>query len=198
MLGITETLMTTNVCICQGNIFEGGAHLTVLPASAKGTISSSCQRWVDLFGLNAPPFDSQPVYGGISEVFAFPQPLVSEWYCYAYSVFNDRSSPEVLTEISRALGRTTHYFPETKIVQTPLLGTGAGGLKNDIAAKALVKGFAETARTDSMLCIFVYDAERYKSLQKVFEGTLDRIIDAVDLKLTFMGSGVDFKKLLKR
>lgn len=190
--------MTANVCICQGNIFEGGAHLTVLPASAKGTISTACNTWVELFGLKAPPFDRPPVLGGISEPLPFPKPLISNFYCYAYSVFNDRSSEDVLINVARALGRLTHDSPELTIVQTPLLGTGAGGLKNEIAARALLKGFSETARADSMLCIFVFDAERYQSLQKVFQGPLDRFIDAVDLKLTFMGSGVDFKKWLKK
>lgn len=189
--------MTANVYICQGNIFEGGAHLTVLPASAKGTISSSCRRWVELFDLLAPPFEKKVIHGGLSEVFAFPQPQVSEKYCFAYSVFNDRSTPEILSEIGRGLGTLTQQREAIRIVQTPLLGTGAGRLKNEVAAKALIKGFSETAHSDASLCIFVYDSERYKSLQKLLQGVLEKVFEAVDVKLTFMGSGIDFKKLLK-
>lgn len=189
--------MNTTVCICQGNIFEGGAHLTVLPASAKGTISSSCRTWVELFGLTAPPFEQKAVLGELSDVFPFPKVSISEFYCYAYSVFNDRSTPEALKEIGRALGKLTQENSNIRIVQAPLLGTGAGGLKNEEAAKALISGFSEEADPDAIFCIFVYDSERYNSLQKLLKGFLQRLIDATDVKLTFMGSGIDFKKLLK-
>lgn len=189
--------MSANAVICLGNIFEGGADLTVLPASAKGTISSSCRRWVDLFGLRAPPFDQPAVHGSISPVFDFPQPLISRKYCYGYSVFNDLSSPEALETLASDVGLLTQEDSELRILQMPLLGTGAGGMKNEDAARALLRGYQKTACPEAVLGIFVFDSERYNNLKRVCESPIAGITDAVDLKLTFMGSGVDFKKLYK-
>lgn len=186
-----------NVWVCLGDIFEGGAHLTVLPASAKGTISSSCRRWVTLFNLVAPPFDKKAVLGELSDIFTFPNPTVSAHYCYAYSVFNDRSTSEALTEIGRALGRITQEDSNIQIIQSPLLGTGAGGLSNDDAAKALIAGFVEASHPNALLCIFVSDSERQKNLQKHLESVFSQVLDGISMEVSYMGVGFDIKKALK-
>jgi len=178
-----------------GNIFEGGSHLTVLPASAKGTISSSCRRWVESFELNSPPFEKSVKLGDISDLLQFPKPEITDYYCFAYSVFNDNSSTKALTEIGKSLGQITQNNENIRIVETPLLGTGAGGLDNSDAAKALIRGFAETAHSDTDFNIFVYDAERHKALQKHLKGFIKRIWDALQLKPGFGGINIDLKKL---
>jgi hypothetical protein len=116
-------------------------------------------------------------------------------YSYAYSVFNDRSTSEALTEIGRALGRMTQEDSSIRVIQSPLLGTGAGWLSNDDAAKALIAGFVETCHPNALLCIFVSDSERHKDLQKHLKSALSQFLYGISIEVSFMG--VSIKKALK-
>jgi hypothetical protein len=56
----------------MGDIFEGGADLTVLPCSAKGTVSSATRRWLTLFDIPSPQdLGLSLQLGGISEPILF-------------------------------------------------------------------------------------------------------------------------------
>ena len=72
----------------QGDIFEGAADLTVLPCSAKGTISSAAARWKQAFGVATPTeLGLKLSHGDISTLHAFPGPQsISKNYCYAAAV----------------------------------------------------------------------------------------------------------------
>src|ERR1051325_10635986 len=160
----------SNVLVRMGDIFEGSAQLTILPCSGKGTVSSATRRWLTMFGLPSPKdISSQPQLGEISGLIPFPgSQSITKYVVFAASVLNDFSSAEVIRKIAVRLGDLTQSNSDIRFVETPLLGTGAGGLKTEVAGKALYQGFKSSAHTDASLYIFVFDRERQTMLQTVF------------------------------
>jgi TIR domain len=174
------------VRVIKGNIFEGGADLTVLPSSAKGTISKLTRVNVDTHGLPTPLQIGPPVpLGQITGIVAYPgATTTTKSVAFAASVLDDATSIEAIENIAGMLGlltnevQSTSSFPlpadaatpmstvkvDIKLVEVPLLGTGAGGLKTREAGAALARGFLSTAHPDATLHIFVIDQERFDIL----------------------------------
>lgn len=160
----------SNILARMGDIFEGSAQVTVLPCSGKGTVSSAVRRWLEMFEIPAPKdIENPPPFGGISELLPFKgKTTITKQVVFAASVLNDFSSYEMLYSIATKLGELTQLDPSIRLVETPLLGTGAGGLKTEVAGKALYQGFKSTAHPDATLYIFVFDRERQITLQNLF------------------------------
>lgn len=160
-----------NVLARMGDIFEGSADLTVLPCSGKGTVSSATKRWLQLFRLPSPKdLESFPTFGNISNLIPFTGPkTVTRHVVFAASVLNDHSSPEIITGIGNKLGKLTLENSDIRIIESPLLGTGSGGLSTEVAGRALCDGFRSTARPDALLYVFVFDKERQIVLENLFE-----------------------------
>ncbi|MFZ2359058.1 MAG: CHAT domain-containing protein [Anaerolineae bacterium] len=160
-----------NVLAVMGDIFEGSADLTILPCSGKGTVSSATRRWLKMFCIPSPmEISSQPRFGDISDLINFPgDQRISRYVVYAASVLNDFSSAAIIRGIAAKLGSLTQIHPEIRLIQTPLLGTGAGGLGTEVSGKALYDGFRSTAHPDSILHIFVFDRERQTTLQALID-----------------------------
>lgn len=160
----------SNVLVIMGDIFEGSAHLTVLPCSEKGTVSSATRRWLTMFGLPSPKdISSQLHRGEISDLIPFSgSQSITKYVVFAASVFNDLSSADSIREIATKLGNLTQSNSDIRLIETPLLGTGAGGLKTEVAGKALYQGFKSSAHPDATLYIFVFDRERQTTLQTLF------------------------------
>lgn len=159
-----------NVLVRMGDIFEGSAQVTVLPCSGKGTVSSAVRRWLTMFDIPSPrDLPSQPQFGDVSELIAFKgEKSITKQVVFAASVLNDFSSFAIIKSIAAKLGELTQKNPDIRLIETPLLGTGAGGLKTEVAGKALYQGFKSTAHLDSTLYIFVFDRERQTALQTLF------------------------------
>ena len=157
----------SNVLVVMGDIFEGAAQVTVLPCSGKGSVSSTVRRWLTIFDIPAPKdIPSQPQLGEISELIPFKgETRITQHIVFAASVLNDYSSFEIIHRIAARLGQITQLESEIRFIETPLLGTGAGGLKTEVAGKALHQGFKSTAHPDSTLSIFVSDKDRHTKLQ---------------------------------
>lgn len=190
------------VLIRMGDIFEGSAHLTVLPCSAKGTISSAAARWKQAFGVSTPKELGLTLQlSGVSQVFPFPGPSsVSRNFCYAASVLNDFSSAEVIESIGSEIGKITVAREDIRIVESPLLGTGTGGLATDVSGRSLARGYAKTAHPDAMFYIFVYDRERFQKLEATLSeqpGFVRRVWDAVGMRPGMFGLNIDLKKLAR-
>jgi hypothetical protein len=188
------------VLVRMGDIFEGSSDLTVLPCSAKGTISSATGRWKQVFGIKTPKeLELTLQLGAVSDPYQFPaSQTVCKNFCYAASVLNDHSSSDVITRIGEAVGRFTLERTDIRIVESPLLGTGAGGLSSLAAGRALAKGFASTATPDAQLFIFVYDHERFKKLEAALtqrHGVFRRVWGALGLRPGVFGFSVDLKRL---
>src|ERR1019366_4656635 len=78
----------------------------------------------------------------------------ARWIAWAASVMHFTSNSETIRRIGRELGTYASAHPHVQIIESPLLGTGAGGLDPIDAGMALKSGFEETCRTDATLFIY--------------------------------------------
>lgn len=156
----------------HGDIFEGGMDVTVLPCSGKGTFSSATRRWIEAFSLPVPAdLPTRPRLGQISTLVPFPgNREKTKFVIYAASVFNDATSIEAIESIARALGEITVANQDVRLIEAPLLGTGAGRLSATEAIKALDAGFRSSAAGDGELLVFAF-AETFKIMSEVLGPT---------------------------
>jgi hypothetical protein len=170
-----DTSLVGAIGVLKGALIEpNSSDLLVLPCSARGTISKATEDSVARFGLQrpmdlAPKMKTNPEehLGTVFSPLKFPDHSFAKHYTYAASVLNDSSSGRVLRSIGETLGRITHQFDEIKTIHTPLLGTGAGGLPLDVAARELFAGFLNTRRKDASLRILVMDTDRVKAIEEI-------------------------------
>jgi len=190
--------MPGRIFIMQGNIWEGGMDLTVLPCSSKKTIKTA-RVAVEQFGLTEPAqIRGVLKLGGVTRLFKFPgDPSKTKYYTWAAAVFNDASSEEALESIGAQLGTITQKNSRIRNVETPLLGKGAGKMSNEQSAKCLARGFSQTSHSDSSLYIFAWDNERFAALSKCLsKDKWDEVLDAIEVKPGVFGISLDLKKLL--
>lgn len=159
--------MSASVDFEHGDVLEGGYDLTVLPCSSKGSVSGSVRRTLRLYGLT-PEFPSE--WGHLGPVQRIPIERGGGQIVFAASVLNGKSTSEKIQQISSSLGQLTQSNSGIRLVETPLLGTGAGGLPDVASARALTTGFRATAHEQSRLTVFVYGQRRLKSILEDLEG----------------------------
>ena len=146
----------------RGDIFERGADLTVLPCSAKGHISSTAETHVQRFGL---PLPSEKTLGEI-EIQRFPGAgRITRYIAWAASVMEYKSTPDIIRTIGQRLGQYANENREIQLIESPLLGTGAGRLDPLVAGPALVNGFRAICTTDAMLIVYGQQATTIESLR---------------------------------
>jgi nucleoside 2-deoxyribosyltransferase len=152
-----------SVQIRLGNIFDGNSDLVVVPCSAKGTVSKWTETHIQNFGLERPPCGGKEDLG---RVFIKPFPgsgNITKFYAYAAAVYENASSFEALKAIGNRLGEFTQESIEIRLVELPLLGTGAGQMDADVSASALREGFLRSAHPDATMLI------------KAAQGVVDKI-----------------------
>jgi hypothetical protein len=152
----------TVVLFRAGDVLEGGADLTVLPCSAKGTVSRSARNRMEHYHLPQP---TAMELGAIA-VFPFPGPgSITKYVAWAASVLNDASSPETVSTIGLRLGAYANTRPEVCLIESPLLGTGAGHLDPIKAGLALRKGFKSACTVEATLIIYAYQTSIVTALR---------------------------------
>lgn len=166
--------MKAQVTAHMGDVFEGGADLTILPCSARRTWSSSVQRWIDTFGLPTPKhlIDNMRL-SDVTPVVPFPGPQnITKFVAYGASVWNDPTSSEAIRRLGANIGLITRSHPEIQIIESVLFGTSAGRLPDELAASSLAKGFSETADPEARLWIYLHGNERHAVVQKAIQRAL--------------------------
>jgi hypothetical protein len=182
----------------MGNVFEGGADLTVLPCSAKPTWAKGVDKWIELYGIPSPrDLADRLSLSQLTPVAEFTGPKhITRFVAYGAGVFNDHTDAKVIRALGENIGRVTRERPEIRNVESVLFGTGAGGLDDATAAKALAKGFRKVAHPSARLCIFLYGHERHVAVQRALEGGVSaRLKAAVILNPSIQGMGINLKKL---
>ena len=190
--------MKPTVTASMGDVFEGGADLTVLPCGAKPTWTAAVDRWIEQFELPTPKqLASRMRLSDVTTPFPFPGPeRLTRYVSYAASVFNGQTDPDAIRAIGNRLGEFTQAYDEINIVESVLLGTGHGKLDPARAARSLAKGFKEAAESDAALCIHIHGHDRYTVVvNALHHGFFGRIVDAVVISPEFMGVGLNIKKL---
>ncbi|HEX6037985.1 TIR domain-containing protein [Longimicrobium sp.] len=159
-----------------GSIFDEACDLLVIPMSSSGTVTTSMAEQLRREVVPLPPQDvarHQTVW------FQLPHPKY-RFVTYAASVVGLSSTPEVIEQIGRVVGKLafTHQLVR---VSAPLLGTGAGKLPAPVAAQALAAGFRETAPNAAVLTIHVTSPTILASLPDQKRGL--KISDLLDREI---------------
>lgn len=139
----------STVNFIQGDILERDADIIVLPCSSKGHISRTAERHVKLYGLTLP---KEKALGEI-EVLRFPGG-VTKLYVWAASVMNSQSDYATIRAIGQKLAHYANEHPSYPVIESPLLGTGRGGLDPLESGRALKEGFLEICLNNTVLNIF--------------------------------------------
>lgn len=163
----------------MGDIFEQRSDLVVLPCSAKSHVSPSAEVHINRFGL---PFPSEKKLGEI-EVKRFPGPgKITRYIAWAASVMEYESTPEIIRSIGQHLGQYANENKEIQLIESPLLGTGAGGLDALEAGPALSDGFLASCNTDATLFIFTQHNTIIKKLRAMVYTSSDEQIAPTNTK----------------
>ena len=146
----------------QGDIFEVGSDLTVLPCSARGHFSKTAEAHIKRFGLPLPPHQT---LGSIT-VYQFPgDGTITRYIAWAASVMAFQSTAEIIRSIGRQLGAYANANTHIHFIEAPLLGTGKGDLDELVAGPALRDGFLATCTTDATLIIYAQPAGLIRRLR---------------------------------
>lgn len=158
-----------SVIFRPGNILARGADLTVLPCSDEGHISAETRSHLERYGL---PLPGAVTFGSI-RIIEFPGPSsITRWIAYAASVSKRSSGVAAIGEIGRRLGEHVSAHPDVRVVESPLLGTGVGGLDIVEAGSALRRGFEASAPSDVVLFIYCFHSPLVKLLNEGFSQTI--------------------------
>jgi len=160
----------------MGNVFEGGADLTVLPCGAKPSWTSAVNQWIERFKLPTPR-QLMPTMrlSDVTPTAHFPGPKnITKFIAYGASVLNDPTTPEAIEKLGANIGKITRSNSDIRIVESVLFGTGYGRLSDTMAAEALTRGFQSTAQADSQLWIWVFGHDRHATVSKAIEAATIR------------------------
>jgi nucleoside phosphorylase len=163
--------MSAAVSVHMGDVFEGGADLTVLPCGANPSWTPSVQRWIDRFELPTPKqLMPEMRLSDVTPLAPFGGPKgITNWICYGASVFNDYTNVDAIRGLGANIGKITSSRLDIKIVECVLFGTGYGRLGDVPAALALAEGFIQAADPSARLMIFLHGAARYDAVRRALE-----------------------------
>lgn len=152
-----------SVYFFQGDIFEQRSDMVVLPCSAKAHTSGSAQRHIDRFDL---PLPTSKELGEI-EVLRFPgSGNYTRYIAWAASVMDYTSTAEIIHKNGENIGRYANKMDgKIHLIESPLLGTGSGGLNPIDAGLALSEGFLATCKTDAILHIYCQVTDVIRTLR---------------------------------
>jgi hypothetical protein len=165
-----------------GDILESSADLTVLPCSTKGHISTTAEARVQRFQLPLPSLLSL----GEIEVKRFPG-RVSRIIVWAASVNDRRSNPGAIRSIGERLGSFANENRWIQVMESPLLGTGAGGLDPLVAGQALRDGFLAKCTSDAMLIVYGQTASIMHALRGFVDDGKSLVPDEVPRTISKSG-----------
>lgn len=146
---------------------HGGVDLTLLPSSAKGRMSAKAKSHAVEYRLPFP----QPKPLGTIEVLDVAGPgALTARFAWAASVLNDYSSAEVLEEIGRNVAAVANRDQKVRVIESPLLGAGAGKLLPEVAGLALRRGFLQACSVSATLFIYVIYDDTFRTVMQALEG----------------------------
>lgn len=155
--------MTPLVKIRLGNMFDGASDLIVLPCSTGGNITGFVARSLSFYSI---PHPMAGMELGQVEILPFEGgENIAQFVAFAASVENMTSSTSAIEKIGVTLGNFTVKEPSVRIIATPLLGAGSGGLRSESVAVALTKGFVNSAHENATLIIYVLHQDVFNRLR---------------------------------
>lgn len=145
-----------------GDMFDGPSDLIVLPCSTAGTITSFVRQRLLHHRI---PYPKPGLELGDVSVIPFEGgENIAQYVAYAASVESNSSSERAIKRIGQQLGEATKERPTIRLVSSPLLGAGAGGLQSEVVVDALSAGFKSAAHRDALMVIHVLHENVFERL----------------------------------
>ncbi|MEZ5839168.1 MAG: TIR domain-containing protein [Hyphomicrobiales bacterium] len=154
----------------MGDIFDGPTDLIILPCSTDGTVTPFVQSKLSYYSIENIHEKLSP-----GEVLFMPfkgAENIAQYVAFAASVHRSRSSMEVVEHIGRTIGNLTKDQWGIRTISAPLLGSGAGGLRNKDSAAALTEGFLETASPAATLVLHALDRRIFEEITNKIHGNI--------------------------
>ncbi|MCX6170651.1 MAG: toll/interleukin-1 receptor domain-containing protein [Ignavibacteriales bacterium] len=153
-----------------GDLFDGPSDLIVLPCSTGGTITKFVANYLQHFNI---PFPNERLKLG--DVLFLPfegAENIAQYVAFAASVKGNTSDSEAINNIGKKIGEFTREKSSIRLISSPLLGAGAGGLQSETVVENLYRGFVSKAEPDSTLVINVLHENVYERLKENFYNLL--------------------------
>lgn len=147
-----------------GDMFDGPSDMIVLPCSTAGTVTKLVAEKLVHYQIPSRPrggmrlgdLTVSPFEGGEN---------IAQFVAFAASVQVNSSSQEAIYRIGTQLGEHTNQNASIRRISAPLLGTGAGGLRGEIAALSLSDGFRKSAHKSATLVLSILRETAFKTIQ---------------------------------
>lgn len=140
--------------VTVGDLFSIPSDLLVLPSSRNRSVTGWVRKRVAEHGI---PLPRREKALGDTEIARMPEGGFSRYVCWAASVANNSSEPGAIRGIAGQVARYAANYSDVHVVAIPLLGAGAGGLKDLVSAKAIADGFFSVEDSDAVLRLHVLD-----------------------------------------
>ncbi len=146
-----------------GNLFDGPADLIVLPCSTGGSVTGFVARALVHHSIPHP-------HGGMKlgdvEIIPFEGAEdIAQYVCFAASVRSYTSTLGAIEAIGKKLGKFTREQASVRTLSAPLLGAGAGALREEDVVAALKRGFLSKADPAAVLVVHVLDQDVYERIR---------------------------------
>jgi hypothetical protein len=144
-------------------MFDGPSDLIVLPCSTAGTITPFVRERLIHHRI---PYPKPGMRLGDVHILPFEGgENIAQFVAYAASVeVGNRSEENAIRRIGVQLGENTQRGPTVRLIATPLLGAGAGGLRPEVVVQNLTAGFKNAGHEDATLTINVLDPEVFERI----------------------------------
>ncbi|MFZ6011021.1 MAG: hypothetical protein ACOYXT_11810 [Bacteroidota bacterium] len=144
-----------------GNIFETPGEILVIPRNSDGGISNKIEE--GLKKLRIPYAPRKTEAGAIDFLTSSAKQYSMIAFVTTVAQPSAKSSVDIIKLIGDRLGS---YVNETalRVVVSPLLGTGAGGLDPVDAFVALQDSFAASSPSDGKLNVVILEQEHYEAI----------------------------------
>ncbi len=160
--------MAGRIELVLGDMFNGPSDLIVLPCSTAGTMTRSVRSRLEALQLPNP--GSRMELGQVIFIPLGGNEQLSRTAAYAASVEGYTSSVQAISTIATTVADFARRNVWVKLINAPLLGSGAGGLAPEATAKAMQGGFLSNAPDHVTLRIHVLEEKLYRTLMGLFKG----------------------------
>ena len=149
-----------------GDLFDGPSDLLVLPCSTGGTITNFVANHLRNFNI---PFPNKRLQLGDVSFSPFEgAENIAQYVAFAASVMHNTSNNAAIKNIGEKIGEFTTNNSSIRLISSPLLGAGAGGLQSENVVESLYNGFLLKADPDATLVINVLHNNVYERLKENF------------------------------
>jgi hypothetical protein len=171
-------LIMRRIHILGQDICGGHSDLTIVPCSGKmkKVEKPRNQERIETYGLPTPhDLRDEFGFGKVSPIFS-PTKNVGKikYFAFAASVLN-QSDILAIQNIGEQIGTITRNNEDIRLVETPFLGCGDGGLYPSVAMPALAKGFLATSHPDAILQLCSDSASSVIAARGAIEELLEKL-----------------------